>query len=110
MSLSIATTEFGPKKLYANLHEAAETNDKELYAVVWNRLDQTKAPALDWHGGNHLLMWVKCWCSKTMQQPFPSYHRTLYLRVLYRLWLGTGSKVEANPSYVHGHWFHAESL
>jgi uncharacterized protein (DUF736 family) len=54
VSLSIATPEFGPKKLYAKLGKAAGSDDKDLYAVIWNRFDQTKTPAQDLHGGNHL--------------------------------------------------------
>jgi uncharacterized protein (DUF736 family) len=36
VSLSIAAPEFGPKKLYANLGKAAGSDDKDLYAVIWN--------------------------------------------------------------------------
>jgi uncharacterized protein (DUF736 family) len=39
VSLSIAATEFGPKKLYANLGKAAGSDDKDLYAVIWNPAD-----------------------------------------------------------------------
>jgi uncharacterized protein (DUF736 family) len=53
VSLSIAAPEFGPKKLYANLGKAAGSDDKDLYAVIWNPADQTKTPAQDLHGGNH---------------------------------------------------------
>jgi uncharacterized protein (DUF736 family) len=36
VSLSIATPEFGPRKLYANLGRAAGSDDENLYAVIWN--------------------------------------------------------------------------
>ena len=36
VSLSIAAPEFGPKKLYANLGRAAGSDEKDLYAVIWN--------------------------------------------------------------------------
>ena len=39
VSLSIAAPEFGPKKLYANLGKAAGSDDKDLYAVIWNAAD-----------------------------------------------------------------------
>jgi uncharacterized protein (DUF736 family) len=39
VSLSIAAPEFGPKKLYANLGKAAGSDDKDLYAVIWNPAD-----------------------------------------------------------------------
>jgi uncharacterized protein (DUF736 family) len=39
VSLSIAAPEFGPKKLYANLGKAAGSEDKDLYAVIWNPAD-----------------------------------------------------------------------
>jgi hypothetical protein len=54
VSLFIAAPEFGPKKLYTNLDEAAGSNDKDLYAAYWNRFGKTKTPAQDLHGGNHL--------------------------------------------------------
>ena len=53
-SLSIATPEFEPKIYYGNLDKAAGSDDKNLYAVIWNRFDQTKAPVQVLHGGNHL--------------------------------------------------------
>ena len=39
VSLSIATPEFGPKKLYANLGRAAGSEDKDLFALIWNPAD-----------------------------------------------------------------------
>jgi uncharacterized protein (DUF736 family) len=36
---NIAAPEFGPKKLYANLGKAAGSDDKDLYAVIWNPAD-----------------------------------------------------------------------
>lgn len=54
VSLSIAAPESGSPNLYANLREAAGSDDKDLYAVIWNPVDQTKAPARDLHGGNQL--------------------------------------------------------
>ena len=36
VSLSIAAPEFGPKKLYANIGKAAGSDDRYLYAVIWN--------------------------------------------------------------------------
>jgi uncharacterized protein (DUF736 family) len=39
VSLSIAAPEFGPKKLYANLGKAAGSENKDLYAVIWNPAD-----------------------------------------------------------------------
>lgn len=39
VSLSIAAPEFGPSKLYANLGRAAGSEDKDLYAVIWNPAD-----------------------------------------------------------------------
>ena len=37
VSLSIAAPEFGPKKLCANFGKAAGSDDRDLYAVIWNR-------------------------------------------------------------------------
>ncbi len=54
VSLSIAAPEFGPKKLNTNLGKAAGSNDKDLFAAIWNCFDQTKAPAQDLRGSNHL--------------------------------------------------------
>ena len=34
--------------------KAAGSDDKDLYAVILIRFDQTKAPVQDLHGGNHL--------------------------------------------------------
>ena len=45
VSLSIAAPEFGPKKLCAILGKAVGSDHKDLYAAVWDRFDQTKAPA-----------------------------------------------------------------
>ena len=39
VSLSIAAPEFGPSKLYANLGRAAGSENKDLYAVIWNPAD-----------------------------------------------------------------------
>jgi uncharacterized protein (DUF736 family) len=36
VSLSIATPEFGPRKLYANLGRAAGSDDENFFAVIWN--------------------------------------------------------------------------
>jgi uncharacterized protein (DUF736 family) len=44
VSLSIAAPEFGPKKLYANLGKAVGSDTKKLNAVIWNTVDETKAP------------------------------------------------------------------
>jgi hypothetical protein len=54
VSLSIAATAFGPEKLYRNFGEAADSDDKDLYAAIWKLTNQTKAPVQDLHGGNHL--------------------------------------------------------
>jgi hypothetical protein len=34
--------------------KAADSDDKDLYAAIWNLTKQTKAPAPVLHGGNHL--------------------------------------------------------
>jgi uncharacterized protein (DUF736 family) len=39
VSLSLATPEFGPRKLYANLGRAAGQDDPDVYAVIWNPAD-----------------------------------------------------------------------
>ena len=39
VSLSLAASEFGSKKLYANLGKAAGQDDEHLYAVIWNPVD-----------------------------------------------------------------------
>jgi uncharacterized protein (DUF736 family) len=39
VSLSLATPEFGPRKLYANLGRAAGQDDSDVYAVIWNPAD-----------------------------------------------------------------------
>ena len=39
VSLSIAAPEFGPRKLYANLGQAAGSDDPNLYALIWNPID-----------------------------------------------------------------------
>ena len=54
VSLSIAAPEFGPKIFCANFGVAIGYDDKDLYAVIWNRFDQTKAPVQDLHEGNYL--------------------------------------------------------
>jgi uncharacterized protein (DUF736 family) len=54
VSLSIAAPKFGQKIFYCNFGNADGSDDKDLYAVIWNPADQTKNPAQDLHGGNHL--------------------------------------------------------
>jgi uncharacterized protein (DUF736 family) len=44
VSLSNAASAFGPEKLYGNFGEAADSDYKDLFAVIWNRCEQTKAP------------------------------------------------------------------
>ena len=39
VSMSLATPEFGPRKLYANLGRAAGQDDPDVYAVIWNPAD-----------------------------------------------------------------------
>ncbi len=39
VSLSFATPEFGPRKLYANLGPAAGQDDPGVFAVIWNPAD-----------------------------------------------------------------------
>ncbi len=39
VSLSLATPEFGPRKLYANLGKAAGQDDPDVYAVIWSPAD-----------------------------------------------------------------------
>ena len=39
VSLSLASPEFGPRKLYANLGRAAGQDDENVYAVIWNPAD-----------------------------------------------------------------------
>ena len=39
ISLSLADPAFGPKKLYANLGQAAGQDDKDVFAVIWNTTD-----------------------------------------------------------------------
>ncbi len=39
VSLSLATPEFGPRKLYANLGRAAGQDDPDVFAVIWNPAD-----------------------------------------------------------------------
>ena len=39
MSLSLAAPEFGRNKLYANLGRAADQDDHDVYAVIWNPID-----------------------------------------------------------------------
>ncbi|HEX2581784.1 MAG TPA: DUF736 family protein [Dongiaceae bacterium] len=39
VSLSLAAPEFGPRKLYANLGQAAGQDDADVYAVIWNPAD-----------------------------------------------------------------------
>jgi uncharacterized protein (DUF736 family) len=54
VSLSIAAPQFGPKIYYGNFGNADGSDDKDLYAAIKNRFDQTKAPAQDLYGGNLL--------------------------------------------------------
>ena len=39
VSLSLASPEFGPRKLYANLGRAAGQDDDDVFAVIWNPAD-----------------------------------------------------------------------
>jgi uncharacterized protein (DUF736 family) len=39
VSLSLAAPEFGPRKLYCNLGQAAGLDDDTLYALIWNPAD-----------------------------------------------------------------------
>jgi uncharacterized protein (DUF736 family) len=39
VSLSLAAPEFGPRKLYCNLGQAAGLDDDTLYALIWNPVD-----------------------------------------------------------------------
>lgn len=39
VSLSLASPEFGPRKLYANLGRAAGQDDPDVFAVIWNPAD-----------------------------------------------------------------------
>ena len=39
VSLSLASPEFGPRKLYANLGRAAGQDDEDVFAVIWNPAD-----------------------------------------------------------------------
>ena len=39
VSLSLATPEFGPRKLFANLGRAAGQDDPDVYAVIWKPAD-----------------------------------------------------------------------
>lgn len=39
VSLSLATPEFGPRKLYANLGRAVGQDDPDVFAVIWNPAD-----------------------------------------------------------------------
>lgn len=39
VSLSLAAPEFGAKKLYANLGRAADQDDEDAFAVIWNPAD-----------------------------------------------------------------------
>ena len=38
-SLSFAAPEFGQRKLYANLGQAAGQDDPDVYAIIWNPAD-----------------------------------------------------------------------
>lgn len=39
ISISLATPEFGPRRLYANLGRAAGQDDPDTYAILWNPVD-----------------------------------------------------------------------
>lgn len=39
VSLSLAAPEFGPRKLYANLGRAANQDDEDVFALIWNPAD-----------------------------------------------------------------------
>ena len=39
VSLAIAAPEFGPRRLYVNLGRAAEQDDADVYALIWNPVD-----------------------------------------------------------------------
>ena len=39
VSLSLAAPEFGPRRLYANLGRAANQDDDEAFAIIWNPAD-----------------------------------------------------------------------
>ncbi len=39
VSLSLAAPEFGPRRLYANLGQAAGSDNPDFFAVIWNPAD-----------------------------------------------------------------------
>lgn len=39
VSLALATPEFGPRRLYANLGRAAGQDDDDVFAIIWNPAD-----------------------------------------------------------------------
>ena len=39
LSVTLATPEFGPKKIYANLGQAAGQDDPDVFAIIWNPAD-----------------------------------------------------------------------
>ncbi|MEP3475445.1 MAG: DUF736 family protein [Hyphomicrobiales bacterium] len=39
VSLSLAAPEFGPSRLYANLGQAAGSDDPDVFAIIWNPTD-----------------------------------------------------------------------
>jgi uncharacterized protein (DUF736 family) len=39
VSLSLAAPEFGPRRLYANLGRAADRDDDDAFAIIWNPAD-----------------------------------------------------------------------
>ncbi|MGI9375768.1 MAG: DUF736 domain-containing protein [Tsuneonella suprasediminis] len=39
VSLAIAAPEFGPRRIYVNLGRAAEQDDDDVYALIWNPAD-----------------------------------------------------------------------
>ena len=39
VSLSLAAPEFGPRRIYANLGRAADQDDEDTFAIIWNADD-----------------------------------------------------------------------
>jgi len=39
VSLSLAAPEFGPRRIYANLGRAADQDDDDTFAIIWNADD-----------------------------------------------------------------------
>ena len=40
LSLSLAAPEFGPRRLYANLGRVSGSEDRDLFAIIWNPADR----------------------------------------------------------------------